>query len=698
ATSATIGGEPVDPASGTAVVNPNTTTAYTLAATNAMGTSEAAVTVTVAANLQHPRIAEFLAKNDSGLTDDDGDHSDWIELHNPTGFFIDLAGYALTNDAATPAMWVLPPRVLAPGERIVVFASGKDRADPGAVWHTNFTLDADGDYLALIGADGAAVIQEFAPAFPPQSTGIAYGISDANSATGFLAPPTPGQPNLTDAYDGVLKKKVDFATPGGLVFDASISVALTHEDPEATIRYTMDGSIPTAASPAYTAPLELAGTVLVKAGAFRDGYVPGPLSQESYLFADAEIAGFDSDLPVLVIDTFNTALPRDDREFKDAVFAAFEPAADTGRTTLTGAQSEGGNSGIHVRGESSALPGFNKLNFSFETRNTEGEDKDVPLFGFPADSDWALHASEIDRTFIRERLPHYLFNEIGRYSARTRPVEIFLNQGGGKITAADYRGLYLLIERVKRSKDRVDVAKLGPLENTGENVTGGYIFKKDKANAGDVNATTASSGDFAITYPAEDRITGAQVAYLQSYLRDFEAALNGASFTDLATGYAAYIDVASWIDFHVIQEFTKEVDSYIFSTYFHKDRGGKIECGPLWDFDRSFGNTQASGEQFPEGWRGDAVGARGVFWARLFQDPDFLQLYIDRWQALMETHLHEAHLFPIIDAMAVEVGEAKDRNFQPAGPWPLANVTRSHLTFPTYEEHVDYVKSWISSR
>ncbi|MEZ5302219.1 MAG: LamG-like jellyroll fold domain-containing protein [Verrucomicrobiales bacterium] len=152
ATSATIGGEPVDPASGTAVVNPNTTTIYTLAATNAMGTSEAAVTVTVAAEAQHPRIAEFLAKNDSGLTDDDGDHSDWIELHNPTGFFIDLAGYALTNDAATPAMWVLPPRVLAPGERIVVFASGKDRADPGAVWHTNFTLDADGDYLALIGA------------------------------------------------------------------------------------------------------------------------------------------------------------------------------------------------------------------------------------------------------------------------------------------------------------------------------------------------------------------------------------------------------------------------------------------------------------------------------------------------------------------------------------------------------------------
>ncbi|MEZ5302221.1 MAG: CotH kinase family protein [Verrucomicrobiales bacterium] len=147
----------------------------------------------------------------------------------------------------------------------------------------------------------------------------------------------------------------------------------------------------------------------------------------------------------------------------------------------------------------------------------------------------------------------------------------------------------------------------------------------------------------------------------------FEAAFNGAeSFTDPATGYAAYIDVASWIDFdpRIHQGGTPKT----FSTYFHKDRGGKIECARSGILTVRSAIRSVGREQFPEGWRGDAIGARGVFWARLFQDPDFLQLYIDRWQALMETHLHEAHLFPIIDAMAVEVGEAKT-NFQPAGPY-----------------------------
>jgi hypothetical protein len=678
----------VNPESGSVAVSPAVSTTYTLTASNAEETLTADFTVRVSDGVADPTISEFLARNDSGLLDEDGESSDWIEIHNDSGFALNLAGYKLTNDAALLSKWSLPSMILAPDERVVVFASAKDRT--GSEWHTNFTIDADGEYLALVRPNGITIVQEFGPAFPPQISDVSY------SAAGFHAPPTPGDPNGPGALNGVLATKVVFGTPGGVYFDGSVGLTLSHENPSASIRYTTDGSQPDGSSILYTGPFSITATTQVKARAFLPDFLPGPVSQEGYIFAASGLSSFDSDLPILVIDTFGIEVPRNNTTFKDATFAAFDPSVVTGRASLADAAGVGGNSGIHVRGESSQLTGFNKLNFAFETWNSEGEEKDVALFGMPAGSDWALHASEIDRTFIREQLPHYLFREIGRYSPRTRPVEVFLNQDGGPVTQADYRGVYLVIERIRRDNDRVDIAKLEPDENVEPDISGGFIFKKDKGDSGDINVSTPEAGNFAITYPTD--VTPEQRSYLQSYLRNFETALDGPSFADPATGYAAYIDVDSWVDFHVIQELTKEVDSYIFSTFFYKDRNGKVACGPLWDFDRSFGNTQGADEHLPEGWRGGAIGSRGVFWDRLFEDPDFMQRYVDRWQELMETTLNDAFLMPVIEGMAAEVNEAKDRNFEPAGPWPLANVTRSHLTFPTYQQHVDYLENWISTR
>ncbi|MDB2428947.1 CotH kinase family protein [Akkermansiaceae bacterium] len=680
----------VNSESGSVVVNPASTTTYTLTATNDEGSVVDNLTVTVSPATVDPSISEFLAKNDTGITDEDGAHSDWIEIHNDSAFALNLGGYFLTNDVLQLSKWSFPAMILGADERILVWASAKDRT--GDPLHTNFTIDADGEYLALVRPNGTTIVQEFSPTFPAQSTDISY------SETGFHSPPTPGEVNGGGALDGVLKKKVIFGTPGGLFFSGTVSLTLTHEDLEATIRYTTDGSEPDESSSLYSGAISITATTQIKARAFRVNFTAGPLAQEGYLFADSGLSTFDSDLPILVIDTFDTFIPRNDTTYREATFTAFDPSIVTGRSSLSDTPSEVGNSGIHTRGESSQLGGFNKLNFAFETRDSEGSDEDVALFGMPADSDWALHASEIDRTFIRERLPHYLFNEIGHYSARTRPIEVFLNQDGGPVSEDDYRGVYILVERIRRGNDRVDISKLDEDENAGPDVTGGYIFKKDKSDAGNVNISTPNEGNFAITYPIETDVTPAQRTYLQNYLRDFETALEGPNFADPDIGYAAYIDVESWIDFHVIQELTKEVDSYVFSTFYYKDRNEKIKCGPLWDFDRSFGNTSASDEDVPEGWRGGVIGGRGPFWERLFEDPNFMQRYVDRWQELMESNLNDTHISPIIAAMSSEVDEAKDRNFEPQGPWPLADVTRSHLDFPTYQEHVDYLEDWVSDR
>lgn len=124
-----------------------------------------------------PVITEFLASNETGLTDEDGDFSDWIEIHNPDATPVDLAGWHLTDDVTVPVKWTFPATTVAPGGYLLVFASSKDRTDPAGQLHTNFKLSAGGEYLGLLAPDGTTIATEFAPTYPPQMTDVSYGES-----------------------------------------------------------------------------------------------------------------------------------------------------------------------------------------------------------------------------------------------------------------------------------------------------------------------------------------------------------------------------------------------------------------------------------------------------------------------------------------------------------------------------------------
>ncbi|HUT13754.1 MAG TPA: lamin tail domain-containing protein [Thermoguttaceae bacterium] len=124
-------------------------------------------------------ISELLASNSSVLADEDGDFSDWLEICNPTGAAIDLDGWYLTDDAGDLTKWEFPSRVLQPDAYLVVFASAKDRADPGAPLHTNFRLGSEGEYLALVQSDGTTIAHEFAPAYPEQYADVSYGFAQS---------------------------------------------------------------------------------------------------------------------------------------------------------------------------------------------------------------------------------------------------------------------------------------------------------------------------------------------------------------------------------------------------------------------------------------------------------------------------------------------------------------------------------------
>ena len=136
-------------------------------------------------------ISEFMAANKSGLTDEDGAFPDWIEIFNSGTNTVNLDGWFLTDNAANLTKWRIPSTNVPPSGFLIVFASGKNRAVPGARLHTSFSLNASGEYLALVHPDGVTVASEFAPVFPPQIDDISYGIGQNLQVTKFVSNTSP---------------------------------------------------------------------------------------------------------------------------------------------------------------------------------------------------------------------------------------------------------------------------------------------------------------------------------------------------------------------------------------------------------------------------------------------------------------------------------------------------------------------------
>jgi len=199
------------------------------------------------------RLTEVVAANDGGLVDEDGEASDWVELHNAGAVSVAMAGWGLSDRAAQPFKWVLPARSLPAGARLVVFASGKDRAPATGRLHTNFSLAADGEELVLTAPDGARA-DTAPPAAVPE--GLSLGRAGSGEETWrFLAQPSPGLPNTGLSFAELLRRGPVMDTPGGF-YDDAVELTLTPE-PGTVVRHTLDGSEPTETSPVFPASLSL---------------------------------------------------------------------------------------------------------------------------------------------------------------------------------------------------------------------------------------------------------------------------------------------------------------------------------------------------------------------------------------------------------------------------------------------------------
>jgi hypothetical protein len=236
-------------------------------------------------------INEFLAANVTGILDEDGERQDWIELFNQGNNAVNLLGWSLTDDADVPGKWTFPSRVLHPGQFLVVFASGKDRRAPTGTnhFHTNFKLNPFGEYLALANPElPRVVVAQFAPEFPEQRNDCSYG-RNFDGRWRYFSTPTPEAANGAGTLLGVAPPP-HFSIGRG-TFNTPFHLLLTTPISGATIRYTTDGSEPTATTgQVYAGPLEITNTTILRAATFQANYLPSRTRTHTYMFLESVLS------------------------------------------------------------------------------------------------------------------------------------------------------------------------------------------------------------------------------------------------------------------------------------------------------------------------------------------------------------------------------------------------------------------------
>ena len=368
-----------------------------------------------------------------------------------------------------------------------------------------------------------------------------------------------------------------------------------------------------------------------------------------------------------------------------------------------------GNIGIELRGSySRTLP---QKPYGFETRTITGLQNDINLFQMPAEHDWILTANYNDKSFMRNTLAFYLFNEMGQYASRTKFCEVIVNN--------EYQGIYILCEKLKRDKKRINISKLDPDDNSGDSLTGGYIFKIDNPGGEKSfisNHHPSSHPDatvtFLIDYPNVTDITTYQYNYLKSFVKSFEDALFGSNFKDLNKGYRNYINVNSFIDYFIIGEISRNVDAYKKSCFYFKNRnskGGLLNAGPVWDFDWAWKNFSDCSDTYSntkgEGWAYQVVtectpSPMPPGWVvRLMEDKSFVNQLYTRYSNLRKTILSEDYIFAYIDSVSKLLNAAQERHYK---KWPILGMVVGTPEVDkqpsTYSGEVVKFKNWIKTR
>jgi len=421
---------------------------------------------------------------------------------------------------------------------------------------------------------------------------------------------------------------------------------------------------------------------------------------------DGGPTGLTSNLPIVIINTGGIVIP--DEPKIDGFMGIIDNGPGNMNNQYDPPNDYEGHIGIEIRGQSAQM--FPKKSYGFETRDEEGENLNVPLVGMPEENDWVLYAPYSDKSMLRNFISFYMGSKLDPYCSRIAYCELIVNN--------DYKGVYILMEKIKKDENRVNIATLNPEDISGDELTGGYIIKVDKIDPDFVFGThgwlstpyppypDAMNIIFQFYYPKATDLVPEQTGYIHDYITTAENALVGNMFADPNFGYNYYLNSGSFVDQMILCEIAKEVDNYRYSTYFYKEKdsdGGKLFAGPAWDFNLGYSNVDYwwPGTDYT-GWRYTMVEPNEwsimFWWKRMMENPYFEDLFNTRWNQLRENELSNNKLATAIDSITTYINEAQQRNYE---KWPILGAyvwPNYNWQGNDYDDEVEFFENWLFNR
>ena len=398
----------------------------------------------------------------------------------------------------------------------------------------------------------------------------------------------------------------------------------------------------------------------------------------------------DSNLPIVIIDTDGSAPIRGDERVLGSMKIICRGKGQRNYLTdqyNTAYLNYNGRIDIKIRGQSTSESP--KKQYSFSTRQADNiTNNNVSLLDMPPENDWILNGMAFDTAMIRDYLCFNLSRNIGEYASRTVYCEIIIN--------GVYEGLYLLTEKIKADDNRVNIIKIGVNDIYLPELSGGYIIEAGDPSHGPIAWTMLTWAGQDVPYiihlPQPEEINPSQHDYIYQQFHHLAntAAVGNSSISD---GFPSIIDIPSFINYIIINELSFNADAYWNSTFFHKDRNGKLRAGPVWDFDRTFGNCLSSSRtnvfQF---YNSAHDGSR--FWVDLYNSNQFRCYLSKRWNELIGPGqpLSPDSLVKFIDQTVAFTSEAVARDFE---RWDKQGSHSAHIT--AIKDFLNMRIAWITT-
>lgn len=525
----------------------------------------------------------------------------------------------------------------------------------------------------------------------------AQGVPGCYLTTLELTTSDPTRPvipvQLLGAYDCIFEPQTQpTLTPPEGTFIDPFEMTMSSDEPGAVIIYTTDGTLPGPGNGIpYLNPITIDSSTQIRAAVLRGGLVSKPQTK-SYLRLTGGLESYTSPLPIAIIDNFGGGtIPNKGWNFETQTGAGLQQVARqpaclhiidrdpaTGIASITGVHDLTERIGIRVRGAYSST--WNPKPYSVETWDEFDNDKNTTPLGLPGESDWILYYPHpsYDLPLIANTFSWELSAQTGRYGTRFRFVDVFINQDGGDLTPADRVGVYAFAEKVTRDDDRIEIERLSE-----DGTTGGWLLTINRMDPIPVGGFPAENGALAPQFfhtagpdriqqtlpnfggmgddiphqynaflnfddPNGYRINAVQRATIEDWFAEFESVFYDDNlWLDPVNGYRKYLNTRDFIDYFHLHNLAKQGDSMLVSLFPWVSSGErKLHIGPIWDYNLGAYTSDATSGLF---YRDDRL-----WFPRLFQDPDFMREYIDRWYELRRGPFSTANMRNLANAQAAE--------------------------------------------